>query len=261
MMSTAMSEHIVEYEEYYEEEEVLSYYDPGLSTISEGENESCSDTSSTLEASKSPRRQIGSASTSTSIPDNISLNLAMMNNPLQMMSLDSPCISLSSSLSSPRMSSKVNNFNIAALISPPLVDKKFQSVYPKLKSPIVTNLPLTLTSYMTGEEVFLDDDDDYTFLTCSDTDSHIDELSMSFTDLSVASSPSSVRSISSKGSCKGSSSMPLDFESTRSRLRSALESRTTREKNCVEKMDFLQRRLTYDLSRKMFKEQMARSRS
>jgi hypothetical protein len=251
-----MSEHIVEYEDYYEEEEVLSYYDPGLSTISEGENESCSDTSSTLEASKSPRQQIGSAftSTSTSIPDNISLNLAMMN----ILSLDSPCISLSS----PRMSSKVNNFNIAAaLISPPLADKKFQSsACPKLKSPIVTNLPLTLTSYMTGEEVILDDDDDYTFMSCSDTDSHIDELSMSFTDLSVAST-GSVRSISSKGSCKGSLSIPLDFESTRSRIRNALENRTTREKNCVEKMDFLQRRLTYDLSRKMFKEQMARSRA
>jgi hypothetical protein len=246
----AMSEHSVEYEyeEYYEEEEVLSYFDSGLSTIIEGENESCSDISITLEASKSPRLQMGSFS--TSIPDNISLNYAMTNS-LQMLSLDSPCMSLTS----PGMLSKPKSkaYNIAALISPPSLDKKFQSVNPKLPP----KLPLSLTSYMTGEEVVLndDDDDEYTFVTCSDTDSH---MNTSLTDLSLASTGSK-RSISSKGSYKSASSMPLDFESTRSRLRKALEMRRSPEQNSVEKMDVLRRRLNYDLSRKMFKEQMARN--
>jgi hypothetical protein len=146
-------------------------------------------------------------------------------------------------------------FSIAALISPPSLDKQFQSVNPKLPP----KLPVSLTSYMTGEVVVLDDDDDdeYTYVTCTDSDSH---LNTSFTDLSLTSTASK-KSISSKGSYKSASSMPLDFESTSLRLRRALESQREKsvEHNSVEKMDVLRGRLNYDLSRKMFKEQMARN--
>ena len=241
----------MDYEEYYEEEEIISYYDTGLSTIVEGDNESsCSDCSSTLGVPGSSRQ--GLRPSSTGIPDNICLNSPMANS-LKLLSLESPCMSLTS----PGMLSRQNTFNLSALISPPLSNRKFQ-----LKSPILPGPPLTLTSYATGEEVVLEDDDEYTYVSyvsCSDTDSHIaglEELSLPSTDFSM---PSPRKDINASCIRPTSPVSSIDFESARSRLHKALESRTIRGKDCVENLDCLRRRLSYELSRKMFKEQMRRS--
>ena len=186
-----MADHAVDDVEYYEEE-ILSYYDAGLSTIMEGENESsCSDTFANATKSPTP---------ANTIPENISVNP----NALKLLSLDSPCISLTS----PGMLSKPKTFNIAALISPPPMsdNTKFKPI-----SPLSLHPPLTLTSLATGEEYVIDDDDDeYTFVSVSENEEH-----HSYSDASVASS-------------KSTSSLPLDFETTRFRLQKALENKSVR---------------------------------
>jgi hypothetical protein len=153
-----------------------------------------------------------------------------------------------------------------------------------------------LTSYATGEEVLMDDlmddDDEYTFVSCSDTESLMGNMSLqnfdedmleelnsslaSGCDLSTTFSSSFSSSFNNNNSSSSSSrvgrrssgsrlilpsyngSLPYgDFESRRNRLQRALENRNRKQgRHNFQKMDGLTRKLRYNLSRKMFKEQL-----
>jgi hypothetical protein len=275
----------VEYEEYFEEE-ILSYED-GLSTILEGENESCTsrndDYISVVDALNSPGRR-----SSAQIPENISWT-PEVNSSLRKLSMEeSPGFAMLSPLLSH------DSRKISSLKSPLLSARKYMRSPGRPSpnspgrlspnSPGLPKPPLTFTSFTTGEEIVVEDDDEYTFVSCSDAESLMgasltnfdapftnfdapftnfeeDSFPSSASDLSVASSGSKVSSGSSSAksvkSAKSVSSMPLDFESTRRQLQNALESRRKRGKMGVEGMDYFRRKLRLDLSRRMIDEQLS----
>jgi hypothetical protein len=268
----------VENEEYFEEE-ILSYYEDGLSTIMEGDDESCTshndDHISVMDAFNSPARR-----SSAQIPENISWT-PEVNSSLRENSMESPGFAMLSPLLSH------DSRKISSLKSPLLSARKYMRSPGRPSpnspgrlspnSPGLPKVPLTFTSFTTGEEILVEDDDEYTFVSCSDAESLMgasltnfdapftnfeeDSFPSSASDLSVASTGSKVSSGSSSAksvkSAKSVSSMPLDFESTRRKLQSALESRRKRGKMGVEGMDYFRRKLRLDLSRRMFDEQLS----
>jgi hypothetical protein len=252
---------------YYEEE--ISVYETGLSTIHEADNEDDSsvDSMSTKGVKSS---QSNSSFKETPKPYANSNNNT---NALSKRFMESPGFDL---------------------VSPPIFSPKFQfsnlRISPLAKLPsVVGNLPLTpstrslpspskqpgnlslsMTHHLTGEDlVIYDDDDEYTFVSCSDTDSFFGDLPFSDFDGDESSRSSlnessfrSLRSSSASLGSLGSASSGLDFDTKRTRLEEALERRTSRQHgNLAVEVDGFRRKLRYDLSRRMFKEKLLRCRS
>eukprot|EP00934_Nitzschia_sp_Nitz4_P003880 Nitzschia sp. Nitz4//scaffold169_size48518//10376//10894//NITZ4_007065-RA/size48518-processed-gene-0.88-mRNA-1//-1//CDS//3329538367//3870//frame0 len=145
MSSSQVLTEVEEYEEYYEdyEEELLSECE-GLSTIQEVDEED-EEESSVGGAKQRSRRDPLKSSSNHSIPDNISLS----HGSLKSFHLVSP-----------------------TMFSPMAQARKKLSVHSPLGSKAAAGL--VLTNLMTGEELLVsDDDDEFTFVSCSDTDSFL----------------------------------------------------------------------------------------
>jgi hypothetical protein len=270
---------------YYEEE--ISVYDTGLSTIQEVENESDeSDDESVSSVEVKCSRSSLSEMPPLPPPPNDSSELVTPkpyannnknNNSLSRKFMESPGFAL---VSPPIMSQKIHFSNLSPLAKlPSLVGNSPLTSSYSLPSPAKrpNNLSLSMTHHLThqltGEDVVIhDDDDEYTFVSCSDTDSFFgDYADMSVTDLETSwrrdsdmdqsiGLDSSLRS--SSASLGGSASSELDFDSKKTRLEEALERRANRhDGNLAVEIDGFRRKLRYDLTRKMFKEQLQRCRS
>ena len=274
-------EEIDEEDEYYEEE-IISYYDTGLSTIPEGDNESCTSSQADSRENRGPQSP-------GQIPDQISLSPNGRPNSYdfspRVLALVSP--TLFSAMAEARKL-KFNSFKSpsygrggpsgsSASPSPGSCSRK---------SPTLPSMPLVLTNLETGEELIMEgDDDEYTFVSCSDIDSamgasasNMDEVAsldpIPSLDESDRTSPQPASKPAVKlinADANGHSNHrakqqlqqqqhvpppPMDFETTKARLENALKRRKKKGRIGPERMDYVRRRLRYDLNRRMFKERM-----
>jgi hypothetical protein len=236
----------------YFEEEVLSDYDTGLSTIMEGDEESCS-------REQGDPSGNGSISPESRIPRNISLTPSGQKSPLEFSSklwaFVSPLIF--SPLTEARKL-KLPPFNA------PLLDNR-QNSSSGNKSPTVQGMPMVLTSLESGEELLVMDeyDDEFTFVTCDtasvtgvplsqNSDDHCSPLGPAH----VGEETEALEWSSYAPPSSGDTDQILDFEGTKWQLKHALERRTKKGKILSERMDYTRRKIRYELHRKMIKERL-----
>lgn len=259
-------EEIEEYEEYFEEE-IISYC--GLSTIFEGDDESCSSRQSNPSSAKGPL--------SPTIPAQISLTPKGQNGfeefSPKILALVSP------TLFSPM--AEARKMKISSFKSPltGLRPKGAASPSPggrRRNPPTIANTNMVLTNLETGEELVMDgDDDEFTFVSCSDIDSIMGGSMSSLDDSSkclehlpfsdglecAQSSQTSQRRRLSWEDTNPTlvSHYEIDFEGAKKRLEKALERRMKKGKMGklrAERMDFMRRKLQYELQRKMLKAEL-----
>lgn len=261
-------EEIEEYEEEYYEEEIVSYYDTGLSTILEGDNESSS--------SSSQQRTLGENGPQSPqrVPDQISLSSPKSpgnQSPGVLASLVSP------TLFSPMAEARKLKFNSCRS---PMGGGGRSKASPSpgarnRKSPTISNMPLVLTNLETGEEVVMEgDDDDYTFISC-DTESIMGTSASNLEDVTTL-DPIPLLDEPEQDSPEPTEYKPrlghnkkpqyiramthhppkMDFDATKLRIEDALQRRVKQGKLGVERLDYVRRKLRYDLNRRKFKEQL-----
>lgn len=271
MTEDVIIEEIEEYDDYYEEE-IISSYDTGLSTILEGDDESCSSSHSDSpeKGNLSPGRMAEHANLT---PTGLHASWGHSSHQ-QLLALVSP------TLFSPM--AEARKLKLSSYKSPLIGSKPKYSPSPggrgnKVLS--IANIPLVFTNLETGEELLVaGDDDEYTFVSCSDTES-IMGMSQSFLDDSFTQDESlynhdsehsdSPTSIYSNGcnhyqhhyNCHHHHKLQvihpkLDFEATKKFLEDALERRMKMGKLGEERLDYIRRRLRYDLQRKMIQERL-----
>jgi hypothetical protein len=237
-------------ENEYFEEEVESEYETMLSTIPEGDHESCSSRKSCLSKSSHMSPKI-------SVPQNISLTPADQRRPLEYSSK-------LWTLVSPMMFSPVGEAR-KLKIPPqksPLFEVRQNPSGCESKSSTIQGMPLVLTSLASGEQIEFIDlyDDEYTFVSC-DTESTIGAPVPQSVDDPGTCFKSVVPEDEAEDRIGWSDDVPgppqnkaLDFEATRRQLENALGSRMNQGKLMSERMDYMRRKLRYDLQRKMIKE-------
>jgi hypothetical protein len=276
-----MADHVLieeseEDDEYYEEE-ILSY--TGLSTIWEGDNESCSsrlsDTVPEKATSSHPRRAGSFTLTPTGGQAGI---IDASSRPL--------------SLISPVMFSpmaEARKLKLSSFKSPLIGSMAKFSASPGRgnKTLTISNIPLVLTNLETGEEYFFEgDDDEYTFVSCSDTESvmgksqsfmedsfALDEVCYDPSTEQIQENSNSPNRNNSKGALHHhhhlyhphhqkpdaqaeSANVKIDFEATKKRLENALEQRLKTGKLPPERMDYMRRKLRYTIQRKMIEQRL-----
>ena len=220
-----VNETLDEYE-YFEEEVVSQYeYETMLSTILEGDYESCSSQKSNTSKPVNMRIEIN-------VPQNISLTPTDQRPPQESSKLWA--------LLSPMMFSPISDARKLKIFSQktPLVDVKqnpsavASSTRPETHSSTIQGTPLVLTSLESGEEIVVMDgyDDEYTFVSC-DTEATIRELVPQSTNnqcTNLESAPPDDESEFITGWSYVPKSPPekaLDFDATRLQLENAFGSR------------------------------------
>ena len=273
-----MSDHVVieqsEEDDDYYEEEILSY--TGLSTIWEGENESCS------------------SRHSDSVPEKATINCAKRADSFSLTptSVQAGTVDASSrplSLISPLLFSpmaEARKLKLSSFKSPLIGSKAKFSPSPGRGSKTLTisNIPLVLTNLETGEEYFFEgDDDEYTFVSCSDTESNVgrsqsfmgdDSLILDEIADDAPNITEQVQETSNSSFSKGPlhhlhyhhhnnhrppaepAHVKMDFEETKKRLENALEQRMQTGKLPIERMDYMRRKLRYNMQRKMIEQRL-----
>lgn len=166
-----------EYDEYYEE--VLSVYDTGLSTILEGDDESCS----SRESEPPFRRHDPLRSSSHHGRHSVNLSPGSTSSRRSWGSVPRapPLHLLSPSLFSPMAEAR----KMSSMKSPLIGLRSKTGLSPK-SPPLIANLPLVLTNLETGEELLVDEDDEeFTFVSCSDAGSVLNSSLSGFDELAL----------------------------------------------------------------------------
>jgi hypothetical protein len=242
----------------------------GLSTIMEGDEESCTSRQSDSSLEKGPL--------SPRIPDQINLT---PKGRYGFPEYSPKIFALVSPLFSPMAEArklKISSFKSPLIGTRP---KGVASPSPggrRRKSPTIAKMPFVLTNLATGEEIVMDgDDDEFTFVSCSEIDidsvlggsiSTLDDgmsriQPLPFSDGSdFAQSPQTSQNRPLYWDDTNPTPIlhyEIDFEAKKKSLEKALERRMKKGKMGklrAERVDFMTRKLRYDLQRKMLKAEL-----
>ena len=275
-----MADHVLieepEEDDDYYEEEILSY--TGLSTIFEGDNESCSSRLSDAVPEKATSNHARRSDSFTLTPTGgLSGSIDTSSRPLSM---------ISPLMFSPM--AEARKLKLSSFKSPLIGSLAKFSPSPGRgnKALTISNIPLVLTNLETGEEFFFEgDDDEYTFVSCSDTESIVGrsqsfmEDSFALDDVGYEATTSTTEQIHdtfnnsfSKGPLHHHQHLhhlhhhskpisepahgKMDFDATKKRLENAFEQRMKTGKLPVERMDYMRRKLRYNIQRKMIEQRL-----
>lgn len=281
MSDHVLIEELVEDDDSYEEE-ILSSYDLGLSTIWEGDNESLSSRHSDTVLEKATSNHVKRAESFTLTPTGG--QAYTIDTSIRQLALTSPM------LFSPM--AEARKLKLSSFKSPLIgsIAKFSPSPGRGNKALAIANIPLIMTNLATGEEFYFEgDDDEYTFVSCSDTESimgrssliddtfALDEIGYDATSTSVENIPETSNNNHSNGPLHHqhpnqnqhyqyhhnhhkpdteAAHVKMDFEATKKRLENALEQRLKAGKLPVERLDYMRRKLRYNMQRKMIEQRL-----